>query len=467
MRRAARVALRWLPRTLLFAIFFWLAYPPPESPREPIKLFPDSASYTTWGYGRPPVPFLFYSLVGTGAAAPLVQTALSLLCWLSLGWVALGLPGAVTAGVLAGALPVVLWNKTVLSESLALSLGAAFLAASLALGRRWTTGRAVLWVACLLLYTGVRVENFFLVSPILAALSLWHWRHWKVIGAAGAAALALFVAFGVVIDKQNRNWQIRVTNVVLTRILPDPRLRAEFLARGLPQEPALLAAAGRMLAAYDPSFVAATPRFQHWLDEDSRRVYIAWLRTLEPHRILARDLDRVITHWPYVFNYYFAGQRLPRSAWDFYPWSHALRMPFAHWCYLAAIPLGCALLTWELAFADLFALAYLLAVYLMAFAVFHGDTGELDRHLALTAALYRFAPVIALVPIWDRVRRAWSGSDAAGAAPASWLGAMPAVHSAAFSTPRAPRVLCVEAPSCAAPRITRRPTPRPAGRRTP
>jgi hypothetical protein len=133
--------LHWLPLAVLFAVFFWLAYPPPEPTNSPIKLFPDSASYTTWGYGRPPVPFLFYSLVGSNAATPIAQTVLSLVCWLALGWVALGAPGAAVAGVLAGALPVVLWNKTILSESLALSFGAVFLAASLALGRRWSLPR--------------------------------------------------------------------------------------------------------------------------------------------------------------------------------------------------------------------------------------------------------------------------------------------------------------------------------------
>jgi len=406
-RRWAGAALRWLALAALFAAFLWLTYPPPGSVRFPIKLFPDSASYTTWGYGRPPVPFLFYSLVGSGAGAPVAQAVLSLVCWMALGWVALGLPGAAMAGFLAGALPVVLWNQTVLSESLALSLGAAFLAASLALGRRWSVPRLMLWVACLLLYTGVRVENFFLVPPLLGALLLWHRRHWMALAAASLAAVALFVVFSVVIDKQNRNWQIRMTNIVLTRILPNPRLRNEFLGKGLPDEPTMLAARGRMLAAYDPAFVAATPRFQQWLDEQSRDVYVAWLRTLEPHRMLVRQLDHVIKHWPNAFNYYTAGMHLPGSAWDFYPWSHAMRLPFGEWRWLALIPIACALLTWQVTFADLFVLAYLAAVYLMAFAVFHGDTGEMDRHLVLTAALYRFAPVIALAPVWERIRRVW------------------------------------------------------------
>jgi hypothetical protein len=278
-RSAFRTALHWLPLAVLFAVFFWLAYPPPEAAGFPIKLFPDSASYTTWGYGRPPVPFLFYSLVGSNAATPIAQTVLSLVCWLALGWVALGAPGAAVAGVIAGALPVVLWNKTILSESLALSFGAAFLAASLALGRRWSLPRFLAWVACLLLYTGVRVENFFLVPPMLAVLLVWHHRHWLAIGAAGAATVAMFVAFSIVIDKQNHNWQIRMTNLVLTRILPDETLRTEFMARGLPAEPALLAAKGRMLAAYDPAFVEATPQFQ----QVARRAVASGLRRLAAH----------------------------------------------------------------------------------------------------------------------------------------------------------------------------------------
>ena len=98
---------------------------------------------------------------------------------------------------------------------------------------------------------------------------------------------------------------------------------------------------------------------------------------------------------------------LPGSAWDFYPWSHEMRVPFAQWRWLALIPIACALLTLDLAFVDLFALAYFAAVYSMAFAVYHGDSGELDRHMVLTAALYRFAPIVALAPVWERLRPLW------------------------------------------------------------
>jgi hypothetical protein len=385
----------------------WWAWPPPQPDRYPIKLFPDSGSYLSWGYGRPPVPFLFYSLVGGERGAVIAQTILSFTAWGVLGWVACGLPGTLVALVLASALPVVLWNYTVLSESLALSLGAALLAATLALGRRWSTARLAVWAVCLVAYTGVRAENFFLVPPLAAALLVWHRRHWRALAAVGAAAAALFLVFSVVIDKQNRNWQIRMTNVVLTRVLPDTALANRFHAAGLPREPALLAARGRMLAAYDPTFVAATPEFQRWLDEQSRPAYLAWLRTPAPHVMLFEAMDRTIKHWPHAFNYYTAGVRLPGVAWDAYPASHALRLPFATWLWLAAIPFASALLTRRVVFGDLFALAYLAAVYLMAFAVFHGDTGEMDRHLVLTAALYRLAPVAALAGVWERLSELW------------------------------------------------------------
>ena len=282
--------------------------------------------------------------------------------------------------------------------------GAAFLAAtwrSAAAGRCPASSR----VACLLLYTGVRVENFFLVPPMLAVLLIWHHRHWLAIGAAGAATVAMFVAFSIVIDKQNHNWQIRMTNLVLTRILPDESLRAEFLAQGLPAEPALLAASGRMLAAYDPAFVK-TPQFQRWLDEQSRPAYVAWLGTLEPHRILVDKIDNAMKHWPYAFNYYFAGSPAGECL-DFYPWSHEMRMPFAQWRWLALIPIACALLTLDLAFVDLFALAYFAAVYSMAFAAtatpaVGSPYGPHRRAVSVRADRGAGAGVERLRPLWRR-----------------------------------------------------------------
>jgi hypothetical protein len=211
----------------------------------------------------------------------------------------------------------------------------------------------------------------------------------------------MFVVFGIVLDKQTTNWQTRMTNVVLSRILPDPELAAEFHARGMPQEASLLPYQGQLLQYYREEFRTQTPEFQHWLDGDSRRTYMRWLATAAPHRLLITWMDTVMER---IRNdYYIGGVQLPGTALDLNRVYDKMKLRFRHWCWLALIPVLCVAVTRELRFVDLFALAYLLAVYVLTFVVFHGDTGELERHMVLVAALYRMAPVVVLSSVWERI----------------------------------------------------------------
>jgi hypothetical protein len=392
---------RFLPFVAVAATALVLSVPPPQHPDHPITLFPDSVTYLQWSHGRPPTPSLFYLLVGSGRTACIVQTVLSVLCWTALGWTALGVAGALLAAALAASLPVALWNLTVLSEPLTLSLGAALCASTLVLGRCWTWPRFALWAACALLFTGVRVENFVVVPIFTAALLAWHRARWLPLAAVGAAAAAMFVVFGIVLDKQTTNWQTRMTNVVLSRILPDPELAAEFHARGLPQEASLLPYQGQLLQYYREDFRAQTPEFQHWLDGDSRRTYVRWLATAAPHRLLLTSMDSIMAR--ITDRYYIGSVQLPRTAYDLIRVYDKMKLQFRHWCWLAIIPVLCVAVTRTLRFVDLFALAYLLAVYALAFVAFHADTGDLPRHMVLVAALYRMAPVIVLSSVWERV----------------------------------------------------------------
>ncbi|MEO8604092.1 MAG: hypothetical protein ABI629_16070 [bacterium] len=396
----------WLPFAVVVLGASLVAWPPVQHPEMPIKIFPDSGSYLSWGYGRPPTGFFFYTLVGSGRPALIAQTLLSIASWSAFGWLALGLPGAIAAAALVMALPVSIWNYAVLSESITLSLGAAVCAASIALGRRWSAPRFIAWLVAAVLFTGVRAENFFLVPPLLLALLAHHRRHWLALLAAGALCAALFVTFSVVADKENRNWQIRMTNLVLTRIRPERELRAQFEALGMPSGPELDGWHGHMLAAYDPAFAPATPEFQHWLDTQSRPTYLRWLATAEPHRQLAKWLDFSLLRRDDAFNYYAGGLRLPRAATATFPFWDALRVPFKFWWVLAALPLAASLAMRRITFAQSFALAYLAAVYALTFVVFHADTGELERHLALVGALYRMAPLVMLGSVWSAGRAA-------------------------------------------------------------
>jgi hypothetical protein len=393
----------WVPLLAIVATAILFVFPPVQHPSQPIKLFPDSATYLSWGYGRPPVPFLYFSLIGAGRPAVIVQTVLSICCWTALGWTALGTLGAIYGAALAGSLWVALWSFCVLSEGPTLSFGAALVASTLALGQRWSWPRFALWSVCALLFTGLRLENFFLVPILLGSLLLWHRAHWLSLGLVGVAMTAMFVVFGLLIDKQNHNWHIRMTNLVLTRILPDPQLAEYFHQRGLPHEPNLLAWKNQMLAAYQPSFVEQTPEFQRWLEEGSRAAYMRWLTGLDPHRRLLQWMDHILNRSEWGHDYYTAGVKLPGVAMDLTRVYDAVRLPFGSWVWLAAIPVACALLSWRIAFIDLFTLAYMIGVYVMAFIVYHADSGELERHMVFVSMLYRMAPVIALGCVWERI----------------------------------------------------------------
>ena len=71
----------------------------------------------------------------------------------------------------------------------------------------------------------------------------------------------------------------------------------------------------------------------------------------------------------------------------------------------------CALLSWGIRFIDVFTIAYMIGVYVVAFIVFHGDSGELSRHMSFVNMLYRITPAVALACIWERVgalaQRGW------------------------------------------------------------
>jgi hypothetical protein len=65
-----------LPFAAVVASALVLSFPPTQHVEQPVKLFPDSATYLQWTNGRPPTPPLFYALVGSGFAVCIVQTVL-------------------------------------------------------------------------------------------------------------------------------------------------------------------------------------------------------------------------------------------------------------------------------------------------------------------------------------------------------------------------------------------------------
>jgi hypothetical protein len=92
---------------------------------------------------------------------------LALAAWTALGFAVAGAAGAAVAALVCLAWPVALWNHTVLSESLSLSLFAAVLAATVNLYGRWATRRFIVWCALAVLFAFTRSTNVFML-PFLA-----------------------------------------------------------------------------------------------------------------------------------------------------------------------------------------------------------------------------------------------------------------------------------------------------------
>jgi len=140
------------------------------------------------------------------------------------------------------------------------------------------------------------------------------------------------------------------------------------------------------------------------LDDESRPVYMRWLTTLMPHRKLIAWMDSIMHRGQY--DYYTGGLHLPAITMDARMYD-ATQIPFVYWRWMAVVPVACAVLTLSVRFIDLFGLAYLIAVYVLTFGVYHGDSGELDRHMVLVAALYRMAPIVVLASVWEHAHALW------------------------------------------------------------
>ena len=131
----------------------------------PTLIWQDSKNYETigsqalwssgfWFGGRPPLTPFLWKLTGSPDAFAIAQTGLSVIAWTLLGWTVgclfpsgwRRLTGYLVILAFATTTPIVLWDRSVLSESLALSGLALLFASALRLAQKPTPRRAGLLV---------------------------------------------------------------------------------------------------------------------------------------------------------------------------------------------------------------------------------------------------------------------------------------------------------------------------------
>jgi hypothetical protein len=385
--------------------------------------------------GRPPTLPLVYKLVTGDDARIWAQLLISITCWLALaGAVATtirtrALRPLTFSAVLVFALApeIVLWDATLLSESVSLSLTAALVAAWLWILRRPSPSAYGAMLALAAAWVFARDPHSYVVAGLALTLALSiavssTGGGSRRLRAIAAVALATIAATSIVAATQlYARWAFPLQNVLAIRISAEPDQLSYFEDAGMPVTTTLLAAmrvqreTGENVLAYPPSDDSpeelrdATP-FQRWLLTEGRSTYTRFL--LAHPGVVAGGfghLDQVLLD-PELSDYASGAS----------PWSGgtaaAVVYPRQTGIVIAWLPvaMGLAAFVW-LRFGprrEWLVPAFLIVTSLpFAIFVFHAGAVEPDRHGLLPSVFLRLGALLLVLFAVDRWLQARHEAD--------------------------------------------------------
>jgi len=294
-----------------------------QATQAPTLVWQDSKSYEGvagnalwslhfWAGQRPPLVPLVWKLTGSESAFVLDQTLFAVVAWGLLAWVvARSAPSGWRRTIAAGAVlafatspPIVIWDRSVLSESLSLSLGALLFATAIPVARRptpWRVAALAVTAVLIALTRDSQVWTVGLLGISFAAVAIFHFvRRRRLPRYSGSLALAFLLVAGVaawgVLDSGRT--RANVTDVMFARVFPFPDRVAWFAAHGMPErseidrlaktEPTTKGLAKTVaFDGRDPKFA----RLKHWIDGDGQSTYYVWLST-HPLYVVSEPLHR-------------------------------------------------------------------------------------------------------------------------------------------------------------------------------
>jgi hypothetical protein len=293
--------------------------------RTPI-LWSDTTSYATvaghpllstgfWAGQRPVLVPLVMKLVGQSLGFTIVQCLVAVLAW---GYLAFTVGRLVEPGwrrvaavwiVLgfASSTPIVLWNRSVLSESLSMSSLALLMAATIWTARRISWPRVAGVVAAGLAYAESRDAQVWTVGllgavvAVVALVTAIRERRFPRRVSALAAGLVLVAAVtGWVVVHSGRT-RVNAADVFYVRIFPFPSRVTWFAQHGMPFAAAIdrsMAAtrpptpgAAKVFNTSDPGFALHEAALQRWILAHGQRTYLLWIVT-HPAYLLTEPLAR-------------------------------------------------------------------------------------------------------------------------------------------------------------------------------
>jgi hypothetical protein len=253
-----------------------------------------------WAGRKPPGFPLLLKLLGSHDAVIVAQVALSIVAWSLLAWVVAsrarsGWPRLASLGavlVFAMTTPIAIWDRVMLSESLAVSFFALLVASLIWFGSRpgWVRlGAVVLGAGA---WISTRDTNIYVVLGIGAVLGaaavLALVRRSSIAPKLAIAALLLVLVGGgalAVSVSTVRGWD-PLRHVLADRIIPYPDRLDWWVDQGLPQGAALRRLA-RDPHRTDTGALTAGPsardrrfaRYSNWVKNQGARTYVVWLAT--------------------------------------------------------------------------------------------------------------------------------------------------------------------------------------------
>lgn len=370
------------------------------------------------GKRTPAVPLLLKLTSGSGQAM-WMQIGIASLCWAALavvvaqqvspGWRRVCAAAAVLAFSLSK--PVTMWDRSVLSETLAIAFLALALAASIRLVAAPSVRRAGLLAGALLLWSTTRDTHLVVVAALAVgtavALAATR-RSWRRVGVVLVALLLLIVTVGSAGAWVGERGEQPLMNVFAVRILPYPQRVAWFGRHGMPDAPALAKVAALAPERGDAPVSTADlharglAAWRRWLNRDGSRTLLRWMVDHPAYVLMEplREPERAFNNASGSLGFYAVPgfPVLPLVTGAFF-------LPIAV-CLIAA---GLLAVRWCRARAlrpiELVgAVAMVLAVP-HAITAWHFDGMETVRHLLVPGLQFRLGLLLAAIPLLDLGRR--------------------------------------------------------------
>lgn len=300
---------------IIFYVYLQFSYflKIPEPYQEPDSLeflYPESTPYP-WGSVKPPfVPFIYKLLGRDIELIVIMQLVFSIFSWIFLACVLANLlkcnyliPFAFIF-ILGLSLSdtVSMWNKSILGESLSLSILSCFVGAWLLVIEKMTIRRVVILIIVSIIFTLTRAVNGFILLMIaviiLIFISLYRRLYNKYYYLLiSFIFIILFLISNIILNANNR-WVPYFLNIVSMRILPNSEILKYFQEHGMPVSDNLMARSNKWAhednyAYYkDPNL----EQFRNWVYSKGKLTYFYFLLTHPAYLISEplHDFQRMI-----------------------------------------------------------------------------------------------------------------------------------------------------------------------------